>query len=291
MQLRTESWIWAIRNGKELADPYAPTDAWWDADPPSEQRIHQSPLRFLRLCSPATGIDDELRQLAGVKTIDGADVETLAKLLRDLRDQLKQRQLPEDPNSSGTARQAFVGLHRIVYGRLAEAAADQDNEIASILKPVGLLCDLGGSLVYRPANEARHDNGRYAPYVRHFVGQIPFVVLPRDRDDLADRLGVATFTVGIERVGQEEGQDVTDDVSPLLGARHAELLAILVHHSLGSQTLTPGSQPFETRSRVRAEGPTGPGSGHRRHRRGDASPGTDRRAVGPEPLSRRRDDR
>lgn len=103
--------------------------------------------------------------------------------------------------------------------------------------------------MYRQPGEARHDDGRFSAYVRHFVGSIPFVVLPRDRESVASRLGIARFELQLTRRGEDEGRDVTDDVSGFHGDRIAELLSIMVHHSLGTQTLDSTSDEFEVRAR------------------------------------------
>jgi hypothetical protein len=111
-----------------------------------------------------------------------------------------------------------------------------------------VLCELGDGLVYRPSSEARHDDGRFSTYVRHFVGIVPFIVLPRDQEVRAARIGVPPFLVRLARRG-DDGQDVTDELRGLLADRIPELLAIVVNHSLGTQTLELTSLQFEQRAR------------------------------------------
>ncbi len=72
-----------------------------------------------------------------------------------------------------------------------------------MLAETGVLCELGEGLVLRSTDEARHDDGRFATYVRHFVGDIPFVALPRDRDALAAHLGIQSFVVELTRRGDD----------------------------------------------------------------------------------------
>jgi hypothetical protein len=155
--------------------------------------------------------------------------------------------LPVVPGSSSGARQAFIGLHRLAYERLSELAP-ADEDAASVLTRVGVLCDLGDRLAYSRPTEARHDDGRFAAYRRYFTGELPFVTLPRDRNHVASRLDVPAFVVSLKRRPSETSRDVTDELADLLSDRIPELLAIVVHHSLGTQTLEPGSEQFEERA-------------------------------------------
>ena len=138
-------------------------------------------------------------------------------------------------------------LHRDAYKRLAQLAPD-DATIGVALDEIGVLCEIGGRLGYRKPAEARHDNGRYTGYRRFFGGQISFVEIARDRPSDATRLGVPAFTLQLTRRGTDEGRDVTDDLSYLVADRIPELLAILVHHSLGAQTLELASAAFDARA-------------------------------------------
>ena len=173
----------------------------------------------------------------------------IGRLLQSLRTQFEEGSLSVDPRSSGTARQAFTSLHRIAYERLGELSRDGESEAMDLLDEVGVLCELGKNLVYTSGLEARHDNGRFSSYVRHFVGRVPLVVLPRDRDSTASRLGIESLQITLTRRGGDDGEDVTEEVSGMLRDRIAELLAITVHHSLGSQTLELASNQFDERAR------------------------------------------
>lgn len=106
------------------------------------------------------------------------------------------------------------------------------------------------SIAYRPRRELRHDDGRFAAYRRHFSASVPFVVLARDKTAVANRLDLEPFVVSMTRRRSEEaGRDVTDEIADILTDRIPELLAIVVHHSLGTQTLELMSQTFEERAR------------------------------------------
>ena len=249
LQLQRDPWVACTVDGSTVDRPVPPVDAWWLARTPVGPGLRQSPWRFLPLCDPQSGITDELRRLAGINTLDDADVAVVASLLRRLKTGYGQRSLAVDPDSSGSARQAFVGLHRRAYERVAELASDAPEAVAEIFGDVGVLCDFGEGLVYRAPGEARHDDGRFSTYVRHFVGTVAFVVLARDQDVRATRIGVPQFHVRLTRRGGDDGEDVTDELRGLIADRIPELLAIVVNHSLGTQTLELSSDQFEERAR------------------------------------------
>ncbi len=248
VQLKSEPWVPCTLDGNPLEAPSKPESVWWHPKPPVGAALRQSPWRLVPLCSPAEGLDEDLRRLVGISALDDAPAEEVEDLLSELRTEFEERRLPADPLTSGSARRAFVGLHRLAYERLSELSSRQP-ETAALLDCPGVLCELGEQLVYRPRTEARHDDGRFSAYARHFALSIPFVMLPRDWEAAARRLGVAPFRLELTRLGEDEGQDVTDDVQNLHGDRIAEMLAIMVHHSLGTQTLDPESQQFEERAR------------------------------------------
>ncbi len=247
VQLRNGHWVPYTLDGEPKA-PLPPRSTWWHPKPPSGAALRQSPWRFVPLCRPDEGMNEDLRRLAGIPTLDDANADAVGSLLLELRAQFEDGRLPIDPATSGSARQAFVGLHRLAYERLSELSSEQAGQ-GAVLDRTGVLCELGEGLVYRHPNEARHDDGRFATYVRHFVGSIPFAVFPRDRETVASRLGVAPFRLHLTRRGADDGLDVTDEVRDFHGDRIAELLSIMVHHSLGAQTLDVASEQFEQRAR------------------------------------------
>ena len=81
-----------------------------------------------------------------------------------------------------------------------------DEDAATVLTRVGVLCDLGDRLAYSSPTDARHDDGRFAAYRRYFTGKIPFATLPRDRNQVAARLAVPPFVVSLKRRPTEASQ-------------------------------------------------------------------------------------
>ncbi len=147
LQLRHDRWAACTLDGVALETPIAPVDAWWHSKPPTGAGLRQSPWRLLPLCGPATGMSEDLHKLAGTNTLDGASVDMVQSLLQELRVRYESGSLVVDPTSSGSARQAFVGLHRLAYERLSELAGQSTGEVAEILGATGVLCDLGDGLV------------------------------------------------------------------------------------------------------------------------------------------------
>jgi hypothetical protein len=248
IQLRSERWVPATLDGESLPTPATPDEAWWQPKSLTGAALLQSPWRFVPLCGPPEGIEEELRRLCGINTLEEATVGVLERLLVDLRARFERGALPIDVLASGSARQAFISLHRTAYERLSELAIEQ-REAATALERTGVLCDLGENLVYRQPADVRHDDGSFSPYVRYFVGTIAFAALARDRGQVAARLGISTFRLELGRRGANEGREVTAELQHLHADRIAELLAIMVHHSLGTQTLDSAGDQFEQRAR------------------------------------------
>ena len=246
-ELQHQPWLACSRDGQRVPAPVSAATAWWHPKPPEGSGLRQSPYRFLTLCGPGDGVDATLRDLAGICTLDGASPEAVQRLLGTLAQDYAASSLAVEPLSSGNARQAFVGLHRLAYERLSDLVAD-GLDASEVLPPVGVLCELGEELVYRPALEARHDDGQFSTYARHFADDVPLIALARDRSRVAKHLGVQTFEVELTREGADAGVDVTDEMHAILADRFAELLAIVVHHSLGGQTLEVTSEDFARRA-------------------------------------------
>lgn len=250
LELMHEPWLDCLVDGDPTGHRSAPVEAWWREQVPSGAGLRQSPWRLLPLCSPTTGVTSELRRLIGVNTIDEASVPVLHALLRQLRDEFTAGTLAVSPGDSASARQAFIGLHRLIYDRLAELHGADPEGVANAVADVGLLCEIGDGLAFQAPAEARHDDGRFATYTRYFSAAIPFVVLPRTHSAQARTLGVPAFEVRLERDGTSDGLDVTDDLHELIGGRTPELLAIVVNHSIGGQqTVELDSEAFSARSR------------------------------------------
>lgn len=249
-ELRHERWVPSVRHGEVLDDPQEPESVWWSAKVPTGAGLLQSPLRFLPLCSPEAALSAELRAVAGIVDIDSAGLDAVGRLLRSLRNTFESATPPAQPLDSSTARQAFVGVHRMAYERLADVVENEPEGVDALLDGVGVLCEVGECIAYRPRREAYHDDGKFASYRRYFPGSLPFVVLPRDKGPVAERLGLEPFRVSLtRRFSEEVGKDVTEELADVLTDRIPELLSIVVHHSLGTQTLEPTSQQFEERTR------------------------------------------
>ncbi len=246
IQLRSEPWVPCTLAGRLMEEGCRPGSSWWHPKPPTGAGLLQSPWRIVPVCGPDIGVDEGLRRLAEIPVLDDASAGVVERLLLDLREQFEHGGLQEDPQTSSNARQAFIGLHRLAYERLSELPPEAATEV---VQRTGVLCEVGGSLEYWTPSEARHDDGSFSTYVRRFSGQVPLVVLPRDRGSIATHLRVARFQLALKRRTQEDGQDVTDDVREFLGDRIHELLAIMVHHSLGAQTLDAQGERFEERAR------------------------------------------
>ncbi len=253
VELRTAGWIPAVRDGAALASPVAPSSVWWAPSIPSGAALTQSPLRFLALCDPEAGVSPRMRELVGIESLDDADADSIRRLLEELRGQFENGGLVPDPSTSPGARRAFVGLHRLAYERLADLTSDEeaedDDEMEPMSeRPIDVLCEVGSELEYRPADEVFHDDGSFASYRRYF-DSLPFLEIAKEKVTVAHRLGAQPFEVDLERRPSSEPEDLTDEISELLGDRVPEFLAILVHHVLAGQTLDPDSADFQTRAR------------------------------------------
>lgn len=252
IQLRSEPWVPCTLDGEGGKILTKPEAAWWNPSPPSEAALKQSPWRFVPFCGPEDGVDESLRRLAGLNTFDeapadAARADAVERLLRDLRKRFENDCFPSGPPTSGVARQAFVSIHRTAYEWLAKHASE-DGVAKGVAHRTGVLCELGETLVYRRPDEARHDNGDFASYTHYFAGKIPFAVIPRSDTSVAGALDIPRFRLTLTREGRDDGVDVTDNVREIHADRIPELLAIMTHHSLGTQTLDPSSEQFKTRA-------------------------------------------
>ena len=250
LELQTEAWLPAVLNGEPLEAPQPATEVWWTEKPPSGAGLRQSPLRYLALSDPRVQLEPALRSLARVTRLEAADLEQISRLLEGLRVKFDSAALVVAPESSSSPKQAFIGLHRLAYERLQELCAGRPEDAEALLTRVGVVCEIGDALEFvSPPSATRHDDGRFAAYRRYFAGRVPFAAFARDRPQVAAGLGIPPFVVSLERRPTTNSRDVTDEVSELVAERVPELLAIVVHHSLGAQTLEPTSQQFEERSR------------------------------------------
>lgn len=248
LQLQQDPWLPCVRDGLDIAEPLPAPAAWWEPAPPESQNIKQSPLRYLPLVRANTPLPESLRKIAAIPQLATAPLARITRLLGDLQDAFLADRVDPDPRK-GTAKQAFVGIHRLAYNRLAEISSTRPEDVRKAVEATKILCDVGKALDYVAAADARHDDGRFSAYRRYFGGRVPFSVLARDRDGVARRLGIKPFEIVFTRAATEEGLDVTELVAELLGERIAEFLAIVVNHSVGTQTLEIGSEQFRERAR------------------------------------------
>jgi len=242
-QIRHHAWVPCSTDGGQIVGTQ-PNGAWWDSLPPDTPGMRQSPLRFLPLAT--TDLSSELRDLALIPELRAAPHERINTLLSDLRTKYLEHTLEPDPRSASGARQSFIGLHRMIYERLA---AFSPETVAAITADAGVLSEMGSDIQFLPRETVRHDNGDFSTYRRHFVGSVAFVALAKDREHVAKTIGVPRFEVEFSRRDLGDATDVTDLLTPFVGDRVPELLSLLVFHSLGTQTLELGSVQFHDRAR------------------------------------------
>jgi len=224
----------------EPSDPRIPREAWWHPSPPKGTAITQSPYRYLPLA--VANSPEAFLRLAAVPTLDTAPPDRLRGLLDDLRVALDGDQSP-NPRTGTAERQAFIGLHRLIYSRLAAEPATEAPQLNEVL------AEDGPDLVYPVPAQCRHDDGRHAGYRRHFVGRVPFVALARDQEAVAAAFGIPRFALEVTRQQAGQERDVSDELRALIQDRIPEIMAILVFHALGGASLELGSEAFRERAR------------------------------------------
>lgn len=239
LQLRRTPWLNTTLGGQG-DDPARPDGAWWHPRPPTGPALHTSPFQHLRLVRLGE-VPRSLRELCGIVGLDEALPDRLHGLLDELRERLESGAIDV---TTSTSRQAFITLHRQIYEVLA-----RNREAFETLPPAEVLCQLGPDLLYVPSEECRHDNGRHTAFQRQFAGQVPFVILQKDKGTVADFLEVPQFEVNIARQDTAPGEDVTIELKAEFTERIPELLAVMVHHGAGGATLEPTGDEFHERSR------------------------------------------
>lgn len=239
LQLRRTPWLNTTLGG-QVGDPARPDEAWWHPRPPTGPALHTSPFQHLRLVRLGE-VPRSLRELCGIVGLDDASPERLLGLLDELRERLESGAVDV---ITSTSRQAFITLHRQIYEVLA-----RNHEEFETPPPAQVLCQLGPQLVYLRSEESRHNNGRHTAFQRQFAGQVPFVILQKDRGAVADFLGVPALEVNIRRLDTAPGEDVTAELRDEFTDRIPELLAVMVHHGAGGATLEPTGDEFHDRAR------------------------------------------
>lgn len=242
IELQTEPWVPVRQAGEAMTEPAEPKRSWWLEKPPTGQGMTTSPWRFVPTCAPSTGVTEDLQRIAHVTTLEDAGAPELQALLHEMRRRFDAHEIDL---TKSTDRRSFVSLHTMIYERLAELPAEEGKDV---VEQTGVLCTVGSSLIFSTRAAAMHDDGTFSSYVRYFVDRVPLAVIARDRTRVSDRLGIGKLIINLGRDSEDEGVDVTDELTGMLAARLPELLAILVHHSLGSQTLTLDSEEFRDRA-------------------------------------------
>jgi hypothetical protein len=242
LQLRRQRWLPTRRAGVPT-DGHSSDEAWADLRGLDTHAMRTSPLQHLPLVD-VTGWPTSLRTLCELHSLDDADPARLLALHEELRTALERGEVDL---TTGTAHQSFVGLHRLIY----ESLTRQQGAVR-VPADFEVLCELGSRLVHRRRSDCRHDDGRYVGYRARFAGQVPFVVLARDKGNIAKALGIPTFEVSVVRGDDDPGEDITESLREELTERIPELLAVMVHHAGGTNPLEPTSEAFRERaSRLR----------------------------------------
>lgn len=238
LQLRRQPWMPTMRAGVPV-EAHAAEEAWADPRGLDNHALRTSPLQHVPLVD-VTAWPPSLRALCGLQTLEDADSSRLVHLHDALRVAVEEKEIDL---TTGSARQSFVGLHRLIYEALSNRHPDKH-----VPDDFEVLCELGSRLVHRRRSECRHDDGRHVGYRARFAGLLPFVVLARDKTNVAKGLRIPSFEVSVVRRDADPGEDVTDSLREELTERIPEMLAVMVHHSSGTNPLEPSSEAFRERA-------------------------------------------
>ncbi len=241
-QLRTTAWV-PVSLGGGPASPVRPDRAWDEHDRPEPGRMVRSWQGFLPLV--ATDFDAGLGEFIGVRRIDNAEPERIRDLLMDLRERFDADEIEPERRQSSYAGQSITSLHWRLYEQLSKTDPSRAEAIAT---EVGVLAVKGTRLGYYEPDEVYHDDGEAGILRRHFVGRIPFSILPQDKGKVASDLGIRRLRLQVHRQGDEPGEDMTDQTRAFLHERAAEFLALQVYHPLGGAPLELGSNAFRDRA-------------------------------------------
>lgn len=241
--LRRHEWV-PVTIGGRAADPASPRQAWFDAEPPDASRIAQSPRRFLALAT--SDVTARLADLARIARVETASEHRIRTELGSLRDAFLGGEVAADRRATGIEGQAFAGLHREFYERLATLSTRAGD--AAPVDIGSVLAVRNRHLEFRAPIDCRHDDGRFAPLKGSFLSRVPFVVLNREQTTVARAISVPAFELVVTRRPSQSERDVTDQVRPLIQGHAAELLAIQAFHPLGAQPLELGSRAFRERA-------------------------------------------
>lgn len=241
-RLREERWLLCtVSDGIETS--CCPKDIWWERNIPDSSRMRTSPLRFLPI---ARNINAEVAQLCGLRSLESIDIEGAENLLSKLYDDYISGVLNGTTPKDSSFRQAFIGLHQRLYSRLREICK---KEIAQdCIAKVGVLCTQGDKLIWEKPETCWFDDGKFAAYKHHFIGDIPFCILSRSDEDIAvaSFLVISPFKLKIERSDSGPPTNVTANF-PIFHNRLVELFALLVYYKIGAFSLTIDGKEFPLR--------------------------------------------
>lgn len=238
LQLRRQAWLPATQAGLPVRG-HSAAEAWADTRGLDSHAMRTSPLQHLPLID-VRGWPSAMRALCDVQTLDDAEPARLLALHNSLRVELEKNRFDL---TTGGARQSFVGLHRLIYEALSSQKADEREH-----DDFEVLCELGSRLVHRSPSACRHDDGKHVGYRSRFAGRLPFVVLARDKGNVAKALDIPTFEVSVVRPDAAPGVDITDSLREELTERIPELLAVMVHYAGGVNPLEQTGDAFRERS-------------------------------------------
>ena len=242
-QLARAAWV-PVTVDARPAPARAPDATWWMKEPADDPaRIAINPRRFLPIVR--RGVGAELLRTVGGHVLDEANAEEIRSLLLQLREDFDTGMLPISVDA-GAGRQAFVGLHRLLYGRLARSA--EANRGPAIVDDVGVLAHDGAQLSFKPRDGLLYNDGTHSTFKRHFVGKVPFAPLNVGEDDIARALGLPFFEVECTMAPVETTESHTELVGDFIEERLPEVMALLTQLALGGRPLDIDSDQFRIRS-------------------------------------------
>jgi hypothetical protein len=242
-QLSRTAWVPVVVDAQP-APARAPSATWWMKDPPDDPaRIAINPRRFLPLVR--RGVGSDLLRSVGGNVLDEAGPEELQRLLLDLREDFENDMLPVNAES-GAGRQAFVGLHRLLYAQLARAG--EPERAQAIVDEVGVLAHEGAQLRFKPRTGIVYNDGTHGAFKGHFVGKVPFAPLNVGDEDIARALGLRFFEVKCTMGPVATSESQTEVVGDFIEERLPEVMALLTQLALGGRPLDIDSEQFRVRS-------------------------------------------
>jgi len=241
-QLETTRWMPVTFDRGRHAETVTPAQAWRDDASADQPHLGQGSARFLPRAT--RDVPAALMAVAGIGEVETGSPARVGGLLRWLHDQ-QPLLLGGEARPTSEAGRAYMSLHRRLYDRLLHLGGDHGLEATRL---TGVLATKGSSLVFASSSDARHDRGSLALYRRLFDADVPFLAVKADRPAVATTLGVRAFEVHVDRLGNEEGEDVTPEVEEFVGLRLPMLLAALVYYPVAGSTLDIEGPLFRERA-------------------------------------------